>query len=261
MTADPTTAKAETKAETAMPSSVSSATRHNTQVDGTRSVTDDPAAYLAATFYLDTESTSVQDFVATHAADCTSDKDTAVALFYAIRDRLRYNPYGISYAPESYRASAVIDAESGWCVTKSATMVACLRACAIPARPGYADVRNHLTSAKLAEQMNTDVFSYHGYAEAWLDNRWVKTTPVFNIELCEKVGVRPQEFDGVRDSLFQEFDQSGRKHMEYIHMRGSYTDIPLGEILADFRERYPHLKLQRVDSDFADDAASFATSS
>ena len=70
--------------------------------------------------------------------------------------------------------------------------------------------------------MGTDVFSYHGYVEVWLDEKWIKVTPVFNIELCEKVGVAVQEFDGENDSLFQEFDRAGRRHMEYLLDRGVY---------------------------------------
>ena len=230
------------------------------RVDGTPAHTDDPSAFLAPTYFLDADNPNVGEFASTNAGDKTTDKERAVALFYAVRDQFRYDPYSISQSPSAYRASAVIEAGAGWCVTKSATMVACLRSLGIPARPGYADVRNHLTSEKLAEKMGTDVFSYHGYAEIWLDNRWVKATPVFNIELCDKVGVRPQEFDGHDDSLFQEFDREGRRHMEYLKMRGAYTDIPLAEIFDDFRTRYAYLGFGELEGDFAEDAAALKRS-
>ncbi len=117
-------------------------------------------------------------------------------------------------------------------------MAALARAVGIPARVGYADVRNHLASERLLEIMGTDVFAFHGWVELWLDGRWIKVTPVFNKELCEKFHVKPQEFDGVHEALFQEHDQRGNRHMEYLRERGPYTDLPLKEMLDDFDARY-----------------------
>lgn len=47
-----------------------------------------------------------------------------------------------------------------------------------------------------------------------LDGRWVKSTPAFNIELCEKFGLRPAEFDGAADSIYHPFELAGNRHME-----------------------------------------------
>ena len=201
----------------------------------------DPTQYLNASYFIDHESDAVRAFTDPVVKQHDDPVARAVALFYAVRDKIRYNPYSISGLRTSYQASHVIEAGEGWCVSKGAVMTACARAAGIPARPGYADVRNHLTSKRLSDSMGTDVFSYHGYVELWLQGRWVKVTPVFNIELCEKFGVVAQEFDGQTDSLFQEFDGDGRRHMEYLQDRGPYTDIPFDEIMADFRARYPRL--------------------
>ena len=54
-----------------------------------------------------------------------------------------------------------------------------------------------------------------------------------------RFGVHPLEFDGRHDSLFHEFDQAGRKHMEYVRDRGHYADVPYKMILADFHRSYP----------------------
>ncbi len=232
---------------------------NETRIDGAKADDTDPKAYLGKSFFLDFDSPVVRSFVAEHTQGANTDREKAIALFYAVRDKIRYNPYGIAFDPATYKASAVIEAAEGWCVSKGATMTACLRACGIPARPGYADVRNHLSSKRLSEKMGTDVFSYHGYVEVWLDGKWIKVTPVFNIELCEKVGVAVQEFDGENDSLFQEFDRAGRRHMEYLLDRGAYTDVPFEEIMSDFAERYPYL-FEDADNgmsgDFAAEAAA-----
>lgn len=92
---------------------------------------------------------------------------------------------------------------------KAALLAALYRAGGIPARVGHADVRNHLTSPRLMELMGSDEFVYHGYTEMWIAGTWVKATPAFNLSLCEKVGMRPLDFDGFADSLFHPQDLSG----------------------------------------------------
>ena len=230
---------------------------HNPDRDGIPAVSPDPALYTGTSYFLDHESATVRAFAQAAVADAKDYVSRAVALFYAVRDQIRYNPYSISGLRSRYQASHIVEAGEGWCVSKGALMAACARAVGIAARPGYADVRNHLTSKRLTESMGTDVFSYHGYVELWLVGRWVKVTPVFNIELCEKFGVVPQEFDGAADSLFQEFDGAGRRHMEYLQDRGPYTDVPFAEIMNDFKERYPRLHAA-LDHDSGGDFAAEA---
>ncbi|MGH7277982.1 MAG: hypothetical protein ACREJG_04770, partial [Candidatus Rokuibacteriota bacterium] len=111
----------------------------------------------------------------------------------------------------------------------------------IPARVGFADVRNHLTTPRLRAVMGTDVFYYHGYTDLYLGGRWVKATPAFDRTLCDRFGVRALEFDGRADSLFHPYDTSGRRHMEYVHDRGTHADVPVETIVAVFQREYPGL--------------------
>jgi len=83
------------------------------------------------------------------------------------------------------------------------------------------------------------VFHWHGYTEIHLDARWVKATPAFNVELCDRFGLRPLEFDGRSDSLYHPFDREGRRHMEYVADRGSFDDVPLALMTAEFATLYP----------------------
>ena len=163
-----------------------------------------------------------------------TDRERAVSLYLAVRDQFRYDPYRIDLSPEGMRASSVIAQGSGWCVPKAALMAAACRAAGLHARLGYADVRNHLSTERLRQTMQTDVFIWHGYADLWLDGRWVKATPAFNIELCNKFGLLPLDFDGRSDSIYHPFDQSGNRHMEYVQQRGMFDDMPLAQITADF---------------------------
>ena len=163
----------------------------------------------------------------------------ALALYYAVRDDIRYDPYSSSMQREAMRASTTVIKGASYCVPKAILYCACLRAVGIPARPGFADVKNHLSTEKLTRLMGTDVFAWHGYVSLLLDGYWVKATPAFNLELCQKAGVKPLEFDGAVDSIFHEFDAHGRRHMEYIRDRGTFADVPRREMLATFAQTYP----------------------
>jgi transglutaminase-like putative cysteine protease len=165
----------------------------------------------------------------------------AVSLYYAVRDAIRYNPFLDFSKEETFRASHCIAAGEGFCVGKAALLAACARVEGIPARVGFADVKNHLTTPALRERMGTDLFVYHGYAELLLEGKWVKATPAFNLELCRRFRVKPLEFDGREDSIFHPFDEQDRRHMEYLRDRGSHADVPVAEIMQAFRETYPVL--------------------
>jgi transglutaminase-like putative cysteine protease len=199
---------------------------------------NDPQTFLAATPLVDSAHREVRDFAARHAEGKDA-RERAVALYYAVRDRFRYDPYRIDLSAEGMSASSVLAKGYGWCITKAALLAAACRAAGIPARLGFADVRNHLSTQRMRETMTTDVFIWHGYTEVWLDGRWFKATPAFNIELCERFGLLPLDFDGRADSIYHPFDKSGQRHMEYLRERGSFADVPLERIVPDFRVAYP----------------------
>ena len=165
----------------------------------------------------------------------------AVSLYYAVRDAIRYNPFLDFSKEETFQASRCVTAGEGFCIGKAALLAACARADGIPARVGFADVKNHLATPALRERMGTDLFVYHGYAELLLEEKWVKATPAFNVELCRRFRVKPLEFDGREDSIFHPFDEEDRRHMEYLGDRGSHADVPVAEIMRAFRAAYPVL--------------------
>src|SRR6201992_3904689 len=79
-----------------------------------------------------------------------SPREKALRLYYAVRDDLRYDPYNTPMKSEAYRASTTLATGHGYCVNKAGLMAAVCRAVGIPARVGYADVRNHMTTKRLA---------------------------------------------------------------------------------------------------------------
>lgn len=199
-----------------------------------------PDAFLSSGRFIDSAHPAVAAFASEHAHG-ESDLERGVALYYAVRDRIHYNPFLNLSAETSYRASDCLAAGEGFCVGKASLLAAVARAAGIPTRIGFADVKNHLTTPRLREFMGSDEFIYHGFAELSLEGRWVKATPAFNIALCEKFRVKPLEFDGRNDSIFHPFDADERRHMEYLRDRGSFADVPFEEIRTAFREFYPQL--------------------
>lgn len=196
-------------------------------------------AALEATDFLDIDHESVRAFTATAIGDASTDRDKVMRLFAAVRDRIWYDPYSVSEDPAHYRASFVLESGRAYCVPKAVVLTAVCRAAGIPARLGFADVRNHLqTDALRAFMGGTDVFVYHGYSSILIDGQWVKATPAFNAELCARFGVPPVEFDGEHDALLHAFAADGSQHMEYVRERGVFDDLPLTEILSELHHTY-----------------------
>lgn len=193
---------------------------------------------------------SVVAFAEANTKGAGNDVERAVQLYYAVRDGIRYDPYSLILTVPGLSASATLEAGRGWCVPKAILLAACCRAQGIPARLGYADVRNHLSTERLRQSMGTDVFYWHGYTAIQLGGQWVKATPAFNIELCEKFRIKPLEFDGTEDSIYHPFDLDGRQHMEYLRFRGEYDDVPLDEIMATFVKYYSGNMVEAPSGDF-----------
>ncbi len=202
------------------------------------------SARLAPTPYIDSDAPEVARFVAEalRGLEDAPDRARAIRLFEAVRDGLRYDPWSVSFEAADYRASAILARPSAYCVPKAILLTAALRHSGIPAEVGFADVKNHLNSPKLSEAMGTDTFLYHGYVQLWLGDETFKVTPAFNMELCERFGVKPLIFDGHSDALFHEADAAGRRHMEYVNDRGTFLDPPVERLLEDFTEAYPTLR-------------------
>lgn len=213
--------------------------------------------WLAATRFLDYQAPEVQAFVQRALGAARTPREQAVRLYYAVRDEIRYDPYLFRMAPEVFTASNTVREKAAYCVPKGLLYAACLRAVGIPARPGFADVRNHLTTKRLLEVTGTNVFSWHGYVALLLDGRWVKATPAFNIEMCQRFQVLPLEFDGSADSLMHPYNALQQRHMEYVKQHGEFDDLPYDQLVAEMQRSYPQLiaaSAGKISGDFEHEA-------
>lgn len=203
---------------------------------------------LKPTFYLDFDSEIIQNFIVSLQIENLSEIEKAKRIYLAVRDQIRYDPYNIILTPEEVKASSVIKRGYGFCVEKALTLAACTRAVGIPAKIGFANVKNHINSKRLQNLMQSDVFVFHGYTELFLNGKWVKATPAFNKSLCERAGILPLEFDGEHDSIFHPFDKSGKQHMEYLCDHGSFEDLPYERMIEEYEVSYPHLHVKEQKS-------------
>ncbi|MBC2714761.1 MAG: transglutaminase family protein [Desulfobacteraceae bacterium] len=194
--------------------------------------------YIQSSPTIDFEHPAVQEFVQKHAGSSENQTTQAVRLYYAVRDKIRYDPYSLDLTVKGLSASNTLISGRGWCVAKAILLAACCRSLKIPARLGFADIRNHLSTQRLREQMQTDIFYWHGYTSIYLDDKWVKATPAFNIELCNKFNLRGLDFDGTGDSIYHPFDLNGNRHMEYLNDRGDFDDVPIDAIIETFQKKY-----------------------
>ena len=182
----------------------------------------------------------------------SSARDTAIALFDWVRDNILYDPYSAMAARAEYRASAVLANRRGYCVQKAVLLAAFGRACAIPSRLGFVDVRNHRMPERLARLMGTNLYVFHGYVELWLGERWVKATPAFDRDTTRKAGALLVELDGTNDAMLHPVDPQGHPHIEYVRDRGIYDDLPFEQLQTAIREtydtaRFVELRRQGID--------------
>jgi len=194
--------------------------------------------YVHPSATIDSDHAAVAAFAGENAGEARGAVQKSVRLYYAVRDGIRYDPYSIELTVEGLKASHTLNAGRAWCVPKAILLAACCRSLGIPARLGFADVRNHLSTARMREAMKTDIFYWHGYTAIYLDGVWVKATPAFNIELCERFRIRPLDFDGRSDAIYHPLDLNGNRHMEYLQYRGEFTDVPIDQIIETFQQEY-----------------------
>ena len=195
--------------------------------------------YLSPTAIIDSDHQTVKDYAAGVLKNAASDPIAkAIKLYYAVRDVIWYDPYLPFCRPEHYRASNVLKKGRAFCVGKASLLCALGRVCGIPSRVGFATVRNHLATKQLLEFLGSDLFVYHGFVEFYLDHKWVKATPAFNIELCRKHRVIPLEFNGREDSIFHAYNSDKKQFMEYVDDHGTYVDIPVEEIITGWEKTY-----------------------
>jgi transglutaminase-like putative cysteine protease len=186
--------------------------------------------YLGPTFFIDCDEDIIKNKARELTLNLNGILEKAQRIFYFVRDDIRYNVYSPRPTEEYFKASQVLANAEGYCVQKALLLVALARAADIPARLRFAEIRIHHTAKSIAEKRGTNVFSYHGLADLYIDGHWIKATPTYDLGYCRKAGIAPVEFDGKSDALLPLFTLDGRLNIEYVQDRGFFDDLPLDEI-------------------------------
>jgi transglutaminase-like putative cysteine protease len=202
--------------------------------------------HLQPTAFINSDHSGIIAFAKNAIGSETDQTKKAMLLYVAVRDGFRYDPFRIDLRKHALQASDLLTRDFGYCVEKANFLAAVGRAAGIPTRLGFAKVKNHIGTSKLESFLRTDELVFHGYTEFLLNEKWVKATPAFNKELCKKFNVAPLEFNGVDDSIFQEFNAEGDRYMEYLHDYGQFSDLPFDLYLSELKKHYPHIFKQKV---------------
>ena len=195
--------------------------------------------YLKPTFFIDSDSEKIKTMANNLESSSNSKKELSIQTFEFVRDNIPYTIKDFQIDSRArFKASSVLDAQRGFCITKSILLVALLRANNIPARLHFADIINHRSTQHFRELMGgTNVFIFHGYAEVFLD-KWYKLTPSFESSLCKKHDYPLCVFTGTNDAILKTHDLKGRLFVDYIKDRGVYADLPFDDMVQAFLEFY-----------------------
>ena len=208
---------------------------------------EDLEVYLQPNEFFDFNKKRVRDKAFEITNGLKNDKEKAIALFYWVRDEIKYNM--LTYVPnvkENFKASVTLRRRNGFCVSKSILLSSLARAIGIPARIHLVDLINHKISQKVIDFMGTKIMYVHGYSEFYLNGKWVKLTPSFDPKTAIKGKFLPMvEFDGENDAVFPKYDNEGNQFGEYLTDRGVHADLPLEDIDRIFEEKYTSYALYK----------------
>jgi acyl-coenzyme A thioesterase PaaI-like protein len=165
------------------------------------------------------------------------DRERAVSLFLrarrrktAVRDGFRYDPYRIDLSPTACApAPCWPTATAGACPRPRCWPRAC-RAAGHPGARGLcrrAQPPQHRAHAPDHEDRPLRLARLHRHLAG---RRLGQGHAGLQPELCERFGLLPLDFDGRSDSIYHPFDKAGNRHMEYVHQRGAFDDVPLAPV-------------------------------
>ncbi len=191
--------------------------------------------YLKPTYFIDYNQPLIKEKVAFLIKDSKTNIEKAIKLFYFVRDSIKYNPYSPWEKEEYYKSSEILKRGYGYCIQKAVLLCSMLRCADIPCKLIFVDIKNYKAPEKLTKLFG-NTYHFHGYCGVFLNNKWIAAAPTFNIEMCEKFGYKPTEFNGKDDALLHKYNQNNELTFEYVNFRGEFDDLPFNTIMAGFKK-------------------------
>jgi alkylation response protein AidB-like acyl-CoA dehydrogenase len=141
------------------------------------------------------------------------ERETAVKLYYAVRDKIAYEVFDTDISEKGLRASQIAKDRRGFCLHKALLYAATCRSQGLACRVIASSVTNHIATKELQKLVGGKVF-LHWYNEVKVNSTWLQVSPAFNKLLCKLYHIEPLEFDGYSDAIQQPF--SGEGTMNYL---------------------------------------------
>jgi len=170
-----------------------------------RVIHEDTGPYLQKTRYCDIAHPAIYELAdRLRAAHGENDRELAVATFYFVRDRVKWEP-GVW----RQKASRTLRLGVGSCTNSANLMVAVLRAAGVPAGFGIMSVRGQVYLGPLVPprlQRHISRTSKHIHAYVLLGGSWLRCDPCYDREIAAATNhLSPLsaavEWDGTRDAM------------------------------------------------------------
>ncbi|MCY7294987.1 acyl-CoA dehydrogenase family protein [Alteromonas sp. a30] len=197
------------------------------------------SANLAPKKVFDSEHENVKAFVDKALGnEQLSEREIAVKLYYAVRDKIAYEVFDTDMGEVGLRASSVVKAKKGFCLHKGILFAAACQSKGLESRLVASRVTNHISTPELQDLVGGEVF-LHWYNEVKVDGKWLKVAPVFNKLLCKLYAIEPLEFDGVSDAVVQPY--KGDSQMNYLGSPVVFDNPSPEELIALVRTHHPKM--------------------
>lgn len=199
----------------------------------------DLRAFLTATQMCDADDAAVRDVAAEVTRQARTPRESAVALFYWVRDEIEY-----TMGDWNWRASETLRLRKGTCSNKANLMVAMARSLGIPAgfHVQYVATPSYFSGSFIPlVQRSVRDKAIHVYVALFLDGRWVKCDPTDDKALSDAIEAvvphaRAFEFDGEHDTVMPFAAGS------VVSDRGPFADID-GDLTRDARISTAHKRM------------------
>lgn len=201
-------------------------------------MTEDLSEYLKADDIFDYNHPRIQEIIDELNLDGKSEKETAIKLFYYVRDKITYSVKIDSFEYSTFKASESLNSTHSYCIPKAIALSALARAVGIPSKIHFVDFVNHKLSPEIEELWKTKVMAGHCFSELYLGGEWVKATPALDVGTSNKHGFKLVEFDGKNDAMLHKTDIHGNLHAEYINDRDAYSYFPFKVVMKIFKDNY-----------------------
>jgi len=146
-------------------------------------------------------------------------------LFYFVRDEIKYDIVIDILNPYAFKASSTLKRKYGLCFHKAILLSALSRAIGVPSVLCFAKIKNYLLVDYLREFMEGGDIVLTCYTGFYINNKWIKASPMYDLETCEKQEYVPVEFDGINDAMLPLYDKKGRIHIEYLKYYDCFEDF------------------------------------